>query len=160
VVSASTFPLCPPLWTPKPPAVNHFSPFRATFFGIFLPTDPRPTPKIHIQRKTAQNPQVGPSNAPIPTGAHRHPHRPRGFTPAAPHPDPRISLRRDADARDHGNLGSNERSCSDITRTRFSRTGIIDQELFIVSTNRRSWPSSSLTPTSTRCSRHCGARRR
>ena len=38
VVSASTFPLCPPLCTPRPPFVNHFSPFRATFL-IFFPPD-------------------------------------------------------------------------------------------------------------------------
>ena len=136
VVSASTFPLCPPLCTPKPPAVNHFSPFRATFLEFFSPlTHVRPQ-KFQFQRKTAQNPQVGSSNAPIPTGAHRHPHRPRGFTPATPHPDPRIRLRRDADARDLGDLGRNDRSRGDITQTWFNHTGIIDQELFIVSTNR------------------------
>jgi peptidoglycan hydrolase-like protein with peptidoglycan-binding domain len=40
VVSASTFPLCAPLCTPRPPFVNHFSPFRATFFKFFSPLAP------------------------------------------------------------------------------------------------------------------------
>jgi hypothetical protein len=33
-------------------------------------------------------------------------------------------------------LGRNDRSRGDITQTWFNHTGIIDQELFIVSTNR------------------------
>ena len=158
MVSASTFPLCPPLCTPKPPFVNHFSPFRATFLEFLSPLTHLRPQKIQIRRKTAQNPQVGPGNAPIPTRAHRRPHRLRGFTPATPQPDPRIRLRRDADARDLCGLGSNDRSRGAITSTRFSHTGTIDQEVVVLSANRRPWSSSSLSPTSTHRSRRRCAR--
>ncbi len=158
MVSASTFPLCPPLWTPQPPAVNHFPPFRATFFGFFLLVVAHLPPKIQNSRKTSRNPQVGHQNAPIPTGAHRHPQRTRIFTRATPHPGPRVRVRHGVDSRHFSNLGSNHCSCRDITRTRFSHTGIVDQEVFDVSTNRRSRPSSSLTPTRTHRSRRCCAR--
>ena len=142
-----TAPLCQPLF-----------PFSRHFFGIFLPAVRHLPPKTQNSRKTSKNPQVGHQNAPIPTGAHRHPHRSRGFTRTTPHPGPRVRVRHDVDPRHFSNLGSNHCSCRDITRTRFSHTGIVDQEVFDVSTNRRSWPGSSLTPTRTHRSRRCCAR--
>ena len=51
VVSASTFPLCPPLCTPRPPFVNHFSPFRATFFKFLRPLPPLPQRSAQIDGK-------------------------------------------------------------------------------------------------------------
>ena len=162
MVSASTFPLCPPLCTPQPPAVNHFPPFRATFFGFFLLVVTHLPPKTQNSRKTSRNPQVGYQNAPIPTGAHRHPHRSRIFTRATPHPGPHVRVRRDVDPRRFSNLGSNHCSWRGITGTfigtKFNRTPTIHQEVCDVSTNRRSWPSSSLTPTRTHRSRRCCAR--
>ena len=162
MVSASTFPLCPPLCTPRPPAVNHFPPFRATFFGFFLLVVAHLPPKTQNSRKTSKNPQVGHQNAPIPTGAHRHPHRSRGFTRATPHPGPRVRVRHDVDPRHFSNLGSNHCSCRRITGTfigtKSNDTCTIHQEVFDVPTNRRSRPSSSLTPTRTHRSRRCCAR--
>ena len=146
-----TTPLCQPLF-----------PFSRHFFGIFLPAVRHLPPKTQNSRKTSRNPQVGHQNAPIPTGAHRHPHRSRGFTRATPHPGPRVRVRHDVDPRHFSNLGSNHCSCRGITGTfigtKSNDTCTIDQEVFDVPTNRRSRPSRSLTPTRTHRSRRCCAR--
>ena len=82
VVSASTFPLCPPLCTPRPPFVNHFSPFRATFFKFFSSVPSVAQRSAQIGGKRSRNPQVRPRFAPIPIGAHRQTNHPDRLEPA------------------------------------------------------------------------------
>ena len=154
VVSASTFPLCPPLCTPRPPFVNHFSPFRATFLVFFSASLVNLRMKARIQGKSSGNPQVGHRNAPIPIGAHRQPPRSRGFTPATPHSDTHVRWYRGDSPRYLCHLGCNHSSCSDFIGTNFShslsisRKDAINNEAFDVSTNWRPRSGSSHSSTS------------
>lgn len=153
VVSASTFPLCPPLCTPRPPFVNHFSPFRATFLNFSSAVRLTSAQQANFSEKSSGNPQVGYENAPIPIGAHRQPPRSRGFTSAISQSDLRVHWCGGHRPGFFSYLERNDSSCRHSADTTISHSLTDDQEGFDVSANWRPRSSSSRPPASTRCAR-------
>ena len=161
VVSASTFPLCPPQCSPRPPFVNHLSPFCATFFKFFSLTEALGPAICPNWQKKSQNPQVRPRFAPIPIGAHRQTNHPDRLEPAVALADTYVGERR-GDFDDFvfhflNNERIINRSCR-FTFTGRTRKRFNNENCKTFCSPRRQRPSRSFTPTRSSCPRNYGQR--